>query len=105
MTEREYNNLRRELDREWMRKISALDKLWRFTNKTNPPRVYQNDVIQLGAKVLGKRGGVLGGPARARALSPARRQEIGRNAVAARWARVREERRLEALAQTNGRKA
>lgn len=89
MTEQEYNRLRRDLDREWMRKINQLDKLWRFTNKSNPPRVYQNDVIQLGAKVLGKRGGVIGGPARARALSPERRKEIGRKAIAARWAKHR----------------
>lgn len=37
------------------------------------------------ARLLGSRGGQKGGPARARALSPERRAEIGRKAAAARW--------------------
>lgn len=32
-----------------------------------------------------------GGPNRAKALTPERRQEIGRNAIAARWAKKRRE--------------
>lgn len=39
------------------------------------------------AAILGKRGGLKGGPARSKALSPKRRKEIARNAIAARWAK------------------
>jgi hypothetical protein len=37
------------------------------------------------AAALGRLGGVLGGKARAKALSPKRRKEIARNAALARW--------------------
>ena len=37
------------------------------------------------ARWLGARGGAKGGPARAAALSPARRAEIARKAAATRW--------------------
>jgi hypothetical protein len=37
------------------------------------------------AKVLGRRGGLKGGVARAKALSPRRRAQIARRAVRARW--------------------
>jgi hypothetical protein len=37
------------------------------------------------AKLLGRRGGIKGGAARAKALSPRRRAEIARLAVRARW--------------------
>src|SRR6185436_14021997 len=36
---------------------------------------------------LGRRGGLLGGPARARALTPMRRATIARNAARSRWSR------------------
>jgi hypothetical protein len=36
---------------------------------------------------LGRKGGMKGGPARAAALSPARRREIARLAARARWRR------------------
>jgi hypothetical protein len=39
------------------------------------------------AVALGRRGGTKGGPARAAALSPARRREIARAAARARWRR------------------
>lgn len=42
------------------------------------------------ARALGRRGGLKGGAARAAKLSPERRSEIARNAVKARWDRVRE---------------
>ena len=37
---------------------------------------------------LGRLGGTKGGPARAQALSPERRQEIAKQAAAARWAKA-----------------
>lgn len=40
------------------------------------------------AAELGRLGGLKGGPARAKALSPQRRQEIARRAVQARWKRA-----------------
>ena len=42
------------------------------------------------AVALGKKGGKKGGPARAAALSPARRTEIARAAVQARWDKAKE---------------
>ena len=41
------------------------------------------------AAVLGRLGGLKGGIARARELSPERRSEIARQAVEARWAKAR----------------
>jgi len=38
-------------------------------------------------KKMGAQGGRIGGKRRAEALSPERRQEIARNAIAARWAK------------------
>src|SRR5438067_689319 len=43
-----------------------------------------NDVSQA-AKLLGRRGGLKGGVARAKALSPRRRAQIARRAIRARW--------------------
>jgi hypothetical protein len=45
------------------------------------------------AAALGRLGGLKGGPARAAALSPARRKEIAREAARARWASARNMRR------------
>ena len=42
------------------------------------------------AAFLGRLGGLKGGPARAKKLSPERRSEIARKAVEARWAKARE---------------
>jgi hypothetical protein len=38
--------------------------------------------------VVGRAGGLKGGPARAAALSPDRRKQIARNAIAARWKKL-----------------
>lgn len=43
------------------------------------------------AVLLGRRGGLKGGKARAASLSAARRKEIARKAIAARWARKKGE--------------
>jgi hypothetical protein len=49
--------------------------------KTEPP-----GASKLTAAVeLGRRGGLVGGKARAKALSPAKRRAIARKAAAARW--------------------
>jgi hypothetical protein len=42
------------------------------------------------AQILGRLGGLKGGKARAEKLSPERRKEIARNAIQARWAKVKE---------------
>ena len=41
------------------------------------------------AVMLGRRGGLKGGPARAAAMTPEERSESARNAVKARWARYK----------------
>jgi hypothetical protein len=43
------------------------------------------------AVALGRKGGLKGGKARANALTPERRREIARAAVAARWAKAKAE--------------
>ncbi len=43
------------------------------------------DTIHRAASELGQRGGLKGGAARARALSPERRSEIARKAAKSRW--------------------
>jgi len=46
-----------------------------------------DDGRDLAAVMLGRRGGLKGGRARADALSPARRREIAQKAAAARWSK------------------
>lgn len=41
--------------------------------------------LRAAAVALGRRGGLKGGPARARALSPARRKALASKAARARW--------------------
>lgn len=41
--------------------------------------------VSAAAAALGRRGGLKGGPARARALSSAKRRSIAKKAAAARW--------------------
>jgi hypothetical protein len=48
----------------------------------------------LHAEVLGRLGGLKGGPARAKTLSPERRREIAREAVRTRWNKEKEEERV-----------
>ena len=43
------------------------------------------------ARMLGRRGGLKGGPARAAKMTPEERSEAARKAVNARWARKREQ--------------
>lgn len=43
------------------------------------------------AVALGRLGGLKGGPARAKILSPQRRSELARKAVLARWAKVKKQ--------------
>lgn len=43
------------------------------------------DIIKAAAAALGRKGGLKGGPARAKALNAKRRSEIAKKAAAARW--------------------
>ena len=45
----------------------------------------ETDLIKLAASAMGKKGGLKGGIARAKALSSKRRSEIAKKAAAARW--------------------
>ena len=55
------------------------------TSEDPPPP--EDDGKDPNAVALGRKGGAKGGPARAAALTPERRREIARKAVAARWAK------------------
>jgi hypothetical protein len=44
-----------------------------------------SDELKAAAAALGRKGGLKGGPARAKALSKKRRSEIAKRAAAARW--------------------
>jgi hypothetical protein len=48
-------------------------------------RIFTDDGRDLAAVLLGRRGGLKGGKARADSLSPERRREIAKRAAAARW--------------------
>ncbi|MBE0657295.1 MAG: hypothetical protein IH602_06365 [Bryobacteraceae bacterium] len=52
------------------------------------------------AVALGRKGGLKGGPARAASLTPAERSESARNAVQARWARVKSQRKSTEVSET-----
>ena len=45
----------------------------------------EKEELQSAAALLGRKGGLKGGKARAKKLSPARRSEIAKKAAAARW--------------------
>lgn len=71
---------RRELDR--LEQLIADIETGQITDR--PMTVDGRD---LAAVMLGRRGGLKGGRARADSLSPERRQEIARRAAAARWSK------------------
>lgn len=50
-----------------------------------PDRLVTEDGRDLAAVLLGRKGGLKGGPARAGTLSPVRRKEIASQAAKARW--------------------
>lgn len=56
---------------------------------SDKPSDKSSESLRAAAAALGRRGGLKGGPARARALSARRRREIARKASFARWGRVR----------------
>ncbi len=45
------------------------------------------------ARILGRRGGLKGGPARAKALTPERRKEIAKQASDIRWGKKKKKKR------------
>lgn len=45
----------------------------------------QEDILKEAAKALGRKGGLVGGKARANSLTPEQRQEIAKKAAAKRW--------------------
>lgn len=45
----------------------------------------ETDLIKLAASAMGRKGGLKGGIARAKKLSPKKRSEIAKKAAAARW--------------------
>ena len=49
------------------------------------PDNLSEDAISAAAAALGRKGGLKGGPARAKALSAKKRSEIAKKAAAARW--------------------
>lgn len=51
----------------------------------DPDDLSDEEARKLAAKILGRQGGLKGGPARAKKLSAKRRKEIARKAAKARW--------------------
>jgi hypothetical protein len=54
------------------------------TGEVEAPRE-ETDLLKLAASAMGRKGGKVGGNARAKKLSPKRRKEIAQKAAAARW--------------------
>lgn len=55
------------------------------TNTEPPKPLTDDELIKAAASALGRKGGLVGGKARAKALTPKRRSEIAKKAAAARW--------------------
>lgn len=55
------------------------------TNEVEDTTPTQEDIIKAAASALGRKGGLKGGPARAKVLTAKRRSEIAKKAAAARW--------------------
>jgi len=56
-----------------------------------PRKIHLDPRTMAVLRELGRQGGQLGGPARAKSLSAARRQEIAREAAKARWRAVKKD--------------
>lgn len=56
------------------------------TGETEDKAKPELDQLKAAASALGKKGGLIGGPARAKKLSAKRRSEIAKKAAKARWA-------------------
>ncbi len=56
---------------------------------TEQPKPTVSDEIRAAAAALGRKGGLVGGKARAKKLSPKRRSEIAKKAAAARWGNIK----------------
>ena len=64
----------------------AFDSVARLTGTAPPePGPEPEDPVKAAAVLLGRRGGLKGGAARASNLSPERRKEIAQSAANARW--------------------
>jgi len=64
----------------------AFDSVARLTGTAPPEPVPEpEDPVKAAAVLLGRRGGLKGGAARASNLSPERRKEIAQSAANARW--------------------
>lgn len=50
-------------------------------------RPEETDLLKIAASAMGRKGGLKGGKARAKKLSPKRRSDIAKKAAAARWSK------------------
>jgi hypothetical protein len=71
--------------------ISIVDEATREDAPNKPDTEPSAEDRRAAAIILGRRGGAIGGPARASKLTPEQRQEIARVAAAARWKKKYEE--------------
>jgi hypothetical protein len=55
------------------------------TTEEKPQPLTDDEIIKAAAAALGRKGGLKGGPARAKALTAKKRSEIAKKAAAARW--------------------
>lgn len=62
------------------------------TGEPKESEIEENEPVHLAAVALGRKGGRVGGKARAEKLSPERRSEIAKKASEARWAAERRRR-------------
>jgi hypothetical protein len=64
----------------------AFDSVAKLTGTAPPaPEPEPEDPVKAAAALLGRKGGLKGGKARAAKLSPEERSEVARKAAAARW--------------------
>ncbi len=66
---------------------SIVDALTKDFDEEEPSK----EVVMSAAAILGRKGGLKGGKARAKALTPEKRSEIAKKAAAARWAKKKKQ--------------
>jgi len=70
----------------------AAARILREASDETGGKVYDEEAVRReAARILGRRGGLKGGPARAEKLTPEERSEIARRAAEARWQKEGEE--------------
>ncbi len=73
----------------------VVEKAEQNQDKSSPKEPTEAEIRSAAAKLIGRLGGLKGGPARKKSLTAKRRKEIARKAIATRWSRVKKSRQIQ----------